>query len=48
MRQRTKVASALVTDPQVLVLDEPLNGADPVQRVQLIALFKRLGRRAEP
>jgi ABC-2 type transport system ATP-binding protein len=27
----------------VLVLDEPLNGADPVQRVQLIALFKRLG-----
>jgi ABC-2 type transport system ATP-binding protein len=43
MRQRTKVASALVTDPYVLVLDEPLNGADPVQRIQLIALFKRLG-----
>ena len=32
MRQRTKVAAALVTDPSVLVLDEPLNGADPVQR----------------
>jgi ABC-2 type transport system ATP-binding protein len=43
MRQRTKVAAALVKDPAVLVLDEPLNGADPVQRVHLIALFKRLG-----
>lgn len=43
MRQRTKVASALVCDPGVLVLDEPLNGADPVQRVALISLFKRLG-----
>jgi ABC-2 type transport system ATP-binding protein len=43
MRQRTKVASALVCDPHVLVLDEPLNGADPVQRVHLIDLFKQLG-----
>jgi ABC-2 type transport system ATP-binding protein len=43
MRQRVKVASALVTDPQVLVLDEPLNGADPVQRLHLIDLFKQLG-----
>jgi ABC-2 type transport system ATP-binding protein len=43
MRQRTKVAAALVTDPTVLVLDEPLNGADPVQRAHLIGLFRRLG-----
>ena len=43
MRQRTKVAAALVTDPDVLVLDETLNGADPVQRVHLIELFRRLG-----
>lgn len=43
MRQRAKVASALVSDPEVLVLDEPLNGADPVQRAQLIDLFVRLG-----
>jgi ABC-2 type transport system ATP-binding protein len=43
MRQRAKVAAALVTEPAVLVLDEPLNGADPVQRASLIALFRRLG-----
>jgi ABC-2 type transport system ATP-binding protein len=43
MRQRAKVAAALVSDPEVLLLDEPLNGADPVQRSQLISLFKQLG-----
>ena len=43
MRQRAKVAAALVTDPPVLVLDEPLNGADPVQRANLTDLFRRLG-----
>lgn len=43
MRQRAKVAAALVSDPHVLLLDEPLNGADPVQRAELIRLFKELG-----
>jgi ABC-2 type transport system ATP-binding protein len=43
MRQRSKVAAALVKNPLVLVLDEPLNGADPVQRVRLIELFRKLG-----
>ncbi len=42
MRQRAKVAAALVHDPQILVLDEPLNGTDPVQRARLIASFHRL------
>jgi ABC-2 type transport system ATP-binding protein len=43
MRQRTSVAAALVGNPSILVLDEPLNGADPVQRVALIELFQRMG-----
>ena len=43
MKQRAKVASALVSHPEVLLLDEPLNGADPVQRASLIDLFQRLG-----
>ncbi|MDQ3412477.1 MAG: ABC transporter ATP-binding protein [Chloroflexota bacterium] len=44
MRQRIKVAAALVHDPDVLLMDEPLNGTDPVQRAGLITLIRRLGR----
>jgi ABC-2 type transport system ATP-binding protein len=43
MRQRIKLAQALVHDPDLLVLDEPLNGVDPVGRVELVNLFRRLG-----
>jgi len=43
MRQRAKVAAALAPDPSILVLDEPLNGTDPVQRLRLIDLFRQLG-----
>lgn len=43
MRQRTKVAAALVHDPDILLMDEPLNGTDPLQRVKLIELTRRLG-----
>jgi ABC-2 type transport system ATP-binding protein len=43
MRQRAKVAQALVHDPEVVVLDEPLTGLDPRQRLHLISLFQRLG-----
>jgi ABC-2 type transport system ATP-binding protein len=42
MRQRAKVAAGLVHRPDILVLDEPLNGTDPIQRAHLIGLFQRL------
>jgi ABC-2 type transport system ATP-binding protein len=43
MRQRAKVAQAIVHDPDIVILDEPLTGLDPRQRLHLIDLFQRLG-----
>ena len=43
MRQRIKVAAALVHDPEVLVLDEPFNGMDPRQRLHMMDLLDKLG-----
>jgi len=42
MRQRIRLAQAIAHDPQVVVLDEPLNGLDPMARAETIALFRQL------
>ncbi|MGV3722270.1 MAG: ABC transporter ATP-binding protein [Actinomycetota bacterium] len=43
MRQRIKLAQGIVHDPDVLILDEPLNGLDPVGRRQITTLLRELG-----
>jgi ABC-2 type transport system ATP-binding protein len=43
MRQRSKLAQALVHGPRVLFLDEPLTGTDPVARRDLIEVIRKLG-----
>jgi ABC-2 type transport system ATP-binding protein len=44
MRQRIRLAQAIAHRPSVLVLDEPLNGLDPMARAETMALFRELGR----
>ncbi|MBT9561137.1 MAG: ABC transporter ATP-binding protein [Myxococcales bacterium] len=44
MRQKTKIAQALAHEPDIIVLDEPLTGADPVSRHEISELTKELGR----
>ncbi|MGH2401494.1 MAG: ABC transporter ATP-binding protein [Candidatus Limnocylindria bacterium] len=44
MKQRVKLAQALVHDPRVLFLDEPTNGLDPAGRDEMLALIERIGR----
>jgi ABC-2 type transport system ATP-binding protein len=45
MRQRIRLAQAIAHDPQVLILDEPLNGLDPLVRAETIALFREQAAR---
>ena len=43
MKQRAKLAQALVHDPSLVFLDEPTNGLDPASRVDMLALVRRIG-----
>src|ERR671915_1927308 len=43
MRQRVKLAQALVHDPELVFLDEPTNGLDPLGRDEMLALIRRIG-----
>jgi ABC-2 type transport system ATP-binding protein len=47
MRQRIKLAQALLHDPELLILDEPLSGIDPIGRQELLELFRLLAGRGK-
>lgn len=47
MRQRIKLAQALIHDPELVILDEPLSGIDPIGRQEFIALFTALAARGK-
>ena len=47
MRQRIKLAQALLHDPDLLVLDEPLNGVDPLGRIDLLAQLRQVADRGK-
>src|SRR5205807_4089524 len=47
MRQRIKLAQALIHDPELLLLDEPLAGIDPIGRRESLELFRRLAARGK-
>jgi ABC-2 type transport system ATP-binding protein len=42
-RQRVKLATAIAHDPELVLLDEPTDGLDPMQRVEMLALIRRIG-----